>query len=269
MQNIDPVLFAQPILVIAMSVGAIWFWWRSRGFRGILLGLSAVAYAAAIAAKYTIQILTLAPVVAYFGRMSLGLGLYYGLQTVLLEVGFAYLLAFYGARRRNLKVSDSVPFGLSLAFWENGVLLGLLSLLNLSVLYLLLGSGTGDAQVVYNQLVSTTPYLFLPPLNLLPSVLIGALERVSSMLAHVAWGVLCVIAAATGNRRFFYAALPMGLIDALVPFASLDTNVFEAVVFLLSCGFLVVAYSATLSVSRGGAIQSEPVQPAIAPASKD
>jgi hypothetical protein len=54
---------------------------------------------------------------------NFGLGLYYGLQTVFLEVGLAYVLAVYGVRRRGLKSSDGVGYGLSLAFWENGVLI--------------------------------------------------------------------------------------------------------------------------------------------------
>jgi hypothetical protein len=54
MRNIDPVLFVEPVVAIAMSVVAIAYWRRRREFRGILLVLSLVAYSAAIAAKEVI-----------------------------------------------------------------------------------------------------------------------------------------------------------------------------------------------------------------------
>jgi hypothetical protein len=71
------------------------------------------------------------------------------------------------------------------------------------------------------------------------------LERLSSMLAHVAWGVLCVLAAVSGQKRYLGYALPMGMLDALVPFAPLNVKLFEVVVFLLSLGFVLVAWRAS------------------------
>jgi len=256
MQNIDPVLFLEPILAIVMSIVAVMYWQKRRGFRGVVLLLSFIAYASAIAAKTAIQALTLNGIVKAFGSMSIELSLYYGLQTVFLEVGLAYVLSLYGVRRKNLKSSDGVPFGISLAFWENGVLLGLLSLFDLAVLYFLLASGTGLAQTVYSQIAATQSAYFLPPAALVPSVLLGTLERVSSMLAHIAWGALCVYAAATGRKRFLAYALPMGMVDALVPFASLNITVFEVGVFLLSVGFVLVAWRVAKQVQSVAATSS-------------
>jgi hypothetical protein len=250
MQNIDPVVFIEPVLAIVMSVVAIAYWRRQRGFRGMLFVLSLVAYSAAIAAKEVIQVFTLGAATKSFGSMSVGLGLYYGLQTVFLEVGLAYVLAVYGARRRGLKSSDGVGFGLSLAFWENGVLLGAFPLLNLGLVYLLIASGSGAGQAIYTSISAAQPAYFLPPFSLLPSALLGTLERLSSMLAHVAWGVLCVLAAVTGRRRYLGYALPMGMLDALVPFASLNVTLFEVVVFLLSLGFVLVAWWASRSTKQ-------------------
>ncbi len=259
MQNIDLILLLQPILALVISLGALAFWWYRRGFRGMILLLSAGAYFLAIGAKYAIQIPTITLVVAKVGQTSISLGLYYGLQTVFLEVGLAYVLAWYAFRRWGLKASDAVPYGLSLAFWENGVLLGIISILNLGVLYLLFASGTSAAASAYSQVVAAEPSLFLPPATLLPSVLIGTLERVSSMLAHVAWGVLCVLAAVSGKKRYLAYALPMGLLDALVPFASLNTDLFEAGVFVLSLGFLLVAWQVgTKMATHGDLTESNP-----------
>jgi hypothetical protein len=259
-QNIDPVLFLQPALAIAISLGSVIYWWYTRGFRGGVLLLSVGAYFLAIAAKYAIQLPTLHLVEAAFGPVSAGLGLYYGFQTVLLEVGLAYLFALIGARRWSLNASDAVPYGLSLAFWENGILLGAISLLNLGAMYLLLGTGSIEAATVYTQLVAAQPALFLPPALILPSVLLGVLERVSSMLVHMAWGVLCLIAAVSGRRRYLVYALPMGLIDALVPFASLNTDLFEASIFLLSAAFVLFAGREASSYSRASGPERSTVE---------
>ena len=190
MQNIDLILLFQPSFALAAALGAIVFWWYRRGFRGVVVFVSAAAYFLAIAAKYVIQIPTIDAVRSALGTPSVGLGLYYGLQTVFLEVGFAYLFAVYLVRRRGLNASDAVPYGLSLAFWENGILLGVVSILNIGVLYLMMAGGGSQAETLYSQLVASQPALFQAPASLLPTVFLGSLERVSSMLAHVAWGML-------------------------------------------------------------------------------
>jgi YhfC intramembrane metalloprotease len=233
--------------VLAFSLGLIIFWWFKKGFRGAILLISAAAYFIAIGGKELIQIPTIGAVESLFGTTSVGLGLYFGLQTVFLEVGLAYLFALYLARRRGLNATDGVPYGLALAFWENGVLLGLLSIFNLGVTYLILAGGGAEANSVYNQLVAVEPAVFQPPATLLPSVLIGTLERVSSLMAHLAWGMLVVSSAVSGRKRYLAYALPMGLIDALVPFAHLNSELFEAVVFALSVAFLTIAWRSSRS----------------------
>lgn len=251
MQNIDLILLLQPSLAFVISLFALVWWWYRRGFRGVVLLLSAAAYFVAIGAKYAIQIPTIAAVQAEFGKTSLGLGLYYGLQTVFLEVGLAYLFAVYAVRRRGLKESDAVPYGLSLAFWENGILLGIFSIFNLGIIYLIIAGGGSEAATVYSQILASQPSLFQSSASLLPMVFIGTLERVSSMLAHIAWGMLCVFSAVTGRKRYLVYALPMGLLDALVPFASLNLNLFEAVVFVLSLVFVLIAWRSSESVPMG------------------
>lgn len=241
MQNIDPILLMQPSLALVISLGALLFWWHRKGIRGPIVLTSAVAYFLAIGAKYAIQIPTVHTVLDRFGQVSVGVGFYYGLQTVFLEVGLAYVFARLALRRWRIGASDAVPYGLSLAFWENGIFLGAFSILNLGVIFLLLASGSSTAEAAYSQLVSAEPSLFLPPATLLPLVLIGTLERVSSMLVHLAWGMLCVFSAVYRKKRYLGYALPMGLVDALVPFASLNTDVFEAGLFVLSILFVLVA----------------------------
>jgi len=258
MENIDPLLILQPIIFIVMSVVAILYWRKRRGFRRILLLLSLVAYAVAIGAKVAIQAVTYTAVSDYFGTMSVGVGLYFGLQTVFLEVGLAYLVASFAQKRVNMNASDGVAYGISLGFWENAVLLGALSLVNLIADYALIASGSSLGQLVYNALLNANPAYFSPPSVILPYVLIGTLERLSSLLVHVAFGTLCVLAVLTRRRRFLAYAMPMGLVDAFVPFASLNLYVFEGGLFLLSLGFIAVAW---VSMRSAGTMMASPGQP--------
>ncbi|MDG6898295.1 MAG: hypothetical protein JRN24_01010, partial [Nitrososphaerota archaeon] len=105
MQNIDTIVFLQPVASLAIALCLVIVWWRSKGLRLLPFLLAFTAYFAAIAAKYAIQIPTVAAAESEFGKVSIGLGLYYGLQTVFLEIGLAYLFSLYGARRRGLRTS--------------------------------------------------------------------------------------------------------------------------------------------------------------------
>jgi hypothetical protein len=249
LQDIDPILLLQPALSFVIATAIFLYWWRTRSFRGVALLLGAGAYFIAIAAKEVVNVTSYGTLVSTFGEQSVPVALLLGLETVLLEVGLAYLFAVYGARTRGVTVSDAVPYGIGLAFWENGVLVGLFSVFNLAVVYLILQSSSPLATTVYQQLQSSSPSLFLPPSSLLPSVLLGTLERVSSEMAHIAWGILVVLSAVSGKKKYLAFALPMGLLDALVPFGSYNIDLFEAGVFLLSLMFLAVA-AKSLSIEK-------------------
>jgi hypothetical protein len=260
MQDIDPILFVEPVLSFVIATGILLYWWRTRSFRGLALLLGAGAYFIAIIAKGVINATAYGSLVSAFGDQSVPVALLLGLETVFLEVGLAYLFAVYWARSRNAKPTDAVPYGIGLAFWENGVFVGLLSVFNLAVIYLILTGSSPLADTVYQQLQSTSPGLFSSPASLLPGVLLGTLERVSSEMAHIAWGILVILSAVSGKRRYLAFALPMGLIDALVPFASYNIYVFEGGVFLLSVGFLFVA-ARSLSKEKNEAVtQAVPIE---------
>jgi len=250
LQDIDPILLLQPALSFVIATAILLYWWRTRSFRAVALFLGAGSYFIAIAAKEVINVTEYGDMVSTFGAQSVPVALLLGLETVLLEVGLAYLFAVYGAKTRGMKVSDAVPYGIGLAFWENGVLVGVLSVFNLGVVYLILLSSSPLAATVYQQLQSSSPGLFLPPVSLLPGILLGTLERVSSEMAHVAWGILVALSAVSGKKKYLAFALPMGLLDALVPFASYNIYVFEGGVFLLSAGFLFVAAKSLSTESR-------------------
>lgn len=235
LQNVDPVYMLQPLIVIGFSIGTILYWHRKEPITKYVLGFSLLAYGGAIVAKVAFQYLT-APTFLSLSQGSLLLmGLYLGLQTVFFEVGGAFLVACFAVSRRWMKKSDGVGYGLSLAFWENGVLLGATSLLSLIFYYITISDDGAAANSLYTLLSGSQPQLFYAPLQALPFIAWGILERISSLMAHLSWGYLCVKSAVTRRKKYLFLALPMGLIDFLVPFAAtMPTSLFEIILFMLA-----------------------------------
>jgi hypothetical protein len=250
MQNIDPVYFLTPIVVISFSFGLVGFWHRRRRLTVFALLLSLVAYFGAIFAKAVVQYLTYRPpFLPASGANAFGLGAYFGLQTVFLEVGGAYIVARYAVSRGMLKANDAEGFGISLALWENGVLLGGSLLLNYAIYYATLAAGSGAAaEQMFAALLQAAPSLFDAPSKALPLIGYAILERVSSLLVHFSWGYLCVLAAVFKRRVFLLSALPMGLVDFFVPFAgALGTSAFEVLFF----GIALACVAGALTLTRG------------------
>jgi len=255
LQNIDLLYFLQPIITIAFSAGLVIYWHRKRTFTGAVLVYSLLAYAGAIAVKVAVQALTYPAFVARFGDNRWALGAYFGVQTVLFEVGGAFLVAAWAVSRGKLNTKDAEGYGLGLAFWENAGYLGTLGLFTLVSIYLTLAYAGPISQEVYSSLISTRPDLFYPPSQALPLVGYGLLERVTSLLFHVSWGYLCLIAASMHKRQYFLLALPMGLVDFFVPFAGiLGVLMFESLLFVLGLGSVALALLVTRSLRhRSGA----------------
>jgi uncharacterized membrane protein YhfC len=250
MPNIDILYVIQPVVVIVIASLLMLYWYRKRRFHATVFLYSLIAYGVAIALKYAVQIPTVDAVTSYFGERSVGLGVYYGLQTMLFEVGLAFLVAWFAVRRGALEKKDAEAYGSGLAFWENAVLLGVLSLINLITYYSILSSNTALAQTLYNQLNTNNPQLFAPASEALRLVALGVVERASSILIHFAWGYLCFMAAYYHRRRLLLIALPMGFIDFLVPFAQNAVVVFEAVIFALSVISVLIAWYVTRNIHK-------------------
>ncbi len=232
MQNIDLLYALQPIIVIIICSALMVFWYFKRHFHASVWAYSAIAFFAAIALKYAVQFPTINIIIADFGAHSVILGIYYGLQTVAFEVGLAYLIAWYAISHRKLERKDAEAFGSGLAFYENDIYLGALSLVSFVGIYAVLSTNTPAAQSVYNQLITNQPGLFAPAFQALGSVAVGTVERISSILFHFAWGYLCVMAVVYNKKRLFLIALPMGFVDFLVPFSDASNiKVFEGAVF--------------------------------------
>ncbi len=136
------------------------YWYFKRRFHAGIWAYSAIAYFVAIAVKNAVLLSTIHMVIGYFGVHSIGLGVYYGLQTVFFEVGLAFLVAWYAVKRGKLERKDAEAYGSGLAFWENAIYLGALTLLSIIGLYVILSSNTPAAQTVYNQFMASQPGLF-------------------------------------------------------------------------------------------------------------
>jgi len=257
-QNIDPVYFIQPLASIVISVGIVVFWYfRKHSSRWIIL-FSFGAYAGAIAIKEVLQFFTVQQVVGLFGYASVVTGLYLGLQTVFFEVGGAYIVARLTVSRWRLDRGDAQAYGLGLAMWENAGLLGVLPLISLVSVYAVLSTNMPIAQTVYSSVIKSQPALFDPPWQVLPLIALGSLERFSSLLIHLAFGWLCLVSAVSGKKKLFLVALPMGLVDAFVPYAGeVPLWVFELGVFAFALVCLFVAWR----VTRGETGISEETQP--------
>lgn len=241
----------QPIFAIIFSIALIVFWRLKRNFRGIVLLYALIAYAGAIILKNILQLLTASTVVNIFGSQSVLFGLYLGMQTMIFEVGGAFMVAWFLASQSKISAKDSEAYGLSLSFWENAVLLGILPLINLITIYAILSADTSLAITIYEQLFSSQPALFNQSSSILPLIGWGTLERVSSMLFHFAWGYLCVMAAVFHKKQLLILALPMGLIDALVPFAGvIGLEIFESLILGLGILSVIVAFYVTKRLFR-------------------
>ena len=249
MQNINPIFILQPLIVIIFSSALMLYWYKKRRFHSMIWLYTLIAYGVAIALKYVIQI----PSIGFVNGLDNPyiLGMYYGLQTVFFEVGLAYVIAYLAAKRGSLERKDAEAYGSGLAFWENAALLSALSLVNLIAYYFILSSSSSLADTLYSQLSQGAPGLFASNVDALGAVAIGCIERVSSMMIHVAWGYLCVMAVLHRNKRLFLIALPMGLIDFIVPFA-VDIGVapFEAIIFGLAALSVVVAWFVTKNLRK-------------------
>jgi len=247
MQNINPLFILQPLVVIAFSVALMLYWYKKRHFHANIWLFTLIAYGGAIALKYVIQIPTIDAAKSLANPFILGA--YYGVQTVFLEVGLAYAIAYYAFKRGSLERKDAEAYGSGLAFWENAVLLSALSLVNLVAYYIILSGSGSIADLTYNQLITNAPGLFASNSEALAGVGIGVLERISSGMLHIAWGYLCAMAVLYRNKKLFLIALPMGLVDFLVPFASQSPILFEVVVFALALLSVFVAWYATKKVA--------------------
>jgi uncharacterized membrane protein YhfC len=261
LSNIDLLYLITPIATFAFSLGILFYWRHGRGLSKWALVYSLAAYAGAIALKYAVQIPTIDAFRSAFGGNPVAMGLYYGIQTSVLEVGGALLVAWMAVSRGRLGPKDAGGYGLGLAFWENGVLFAIPLLLDYTTYYFVLSMPNSSlAQTLLATLTKDSPGLFYAPSAALPLVFYAVLERVSSLMVHFAWGLLCVLAAVYRKRLYLAVAFPLGFVDFLVPFSGImGIGVFEFVFFVISAAGLALALRLTASVRRDLSRKEQPV----------
>ena len=244
--------FITPIATFAFSLGLLLYWRYRKSLSKWAILYSLAAYAGAIALKYAVQIPTIAAFRSAFGGDPVALGLYYGVQTSAFEVGGAFLIASMAVSRGRLGAKDAGEYGLGLAFWENGVLFAIPLLVNYTAYYLLLSiPDFALSQTLLTTLTKDAPALFYAPSAALPLIFYSTLERVSSLLVHSAWGILCVAAAVYKKKLYLAIALPLGLVDFFVPFSGLlGIGVFELIFFVVSGAALAMALRITAQARR-------------------
>ncbi|MFW9930896.1 MAG: YhfC family glutamic-type intramembrane protease [Candidatus Thorarchaeota archaeon] len=240
MTNINLLFLLQPSLVILLVVLLVVLLYNMKKFSKWILIYSFLAYALAISIKVIFQRLTSGFV--YATHRPFVEGVYLGLQTMILEVGLAYVFANYGIKKNHLVQENEAGYGIGLAFWENGVLLGIIPLINLIVIYCILASGGSQASTLYNNLLSSQSSLFDSTIPVLIIVSFGIIERISSIMIHFAWGVLVFKAAFSHNNKYLFIALPMGLVDFFVPYYSyLGAVTFELIFFVIALISMIIA----------------------------
>lgn len=253
--NFNPVYFIEPISSIVIVL-LVLLRYRGRGLTIAVLFLAALSYFSAIAAKVVLQHFTFTWVSNTFGYSSIPTALYFGAQTSVFEVFGAYLVARKWNKQIGQKNAES--YGLSLAFMENAILIGGISLINLSANYLIIATGPASlATYIHDQLVTASPALFYGTFSALHIIGYSVLERISSLILHFSWGFLVVTSVTTKRPAYLALAMPFGFVDALVPYAAvMGIPLFEATVFVLAIIILAIALTARKKLEKGPADNS-------------
>lgn len=102
-------------------------------------------------------------------------------------------------------------YGVALAFWENAVLLGLLSL--------------PYAFILNNTVVLTT---------LLQLIITKIVDRTSSLLLHYSWGVTACLSHRKNNIKYIIVTAPFGFVDSIATYVDLNHLSFWPMFILFS-----------------------------------
>ncbi|AAY81372.1 hypothetical protein [Sulfolobus acidocaldarius] len=186
MTNMFSLLY--PLISIVIGVVPLFIFKRN----AYLLGIAAASYFTAIILKEIIQL----SFRSFFITPTLPTYLSYGILTAIFEPGFAYLYLVLTKAKVNGQLGLS--YGSYLAFYENAIFLGLLSLPN----YLLLS-------VQFSVL----------------SLALYGLERISSFILHLFWGFSSALSASKKNIKYLSVSMPYGMVDSVAAYYQLSHNI--------------------------------------------
>ena len=232
--TINPLIVLIPLLSIIIGVVPIIIFRPNT----LIIIISAVAYFLAIGAKAIIQSFSLNFILSSPIYIQ---AIFFGSLTAIFEPGFAFLFPLLSqSRLKEYNKKMALSYGAMLAFWENAVLVGISGLLEtVSLLYLQSYNAT-----LVQKIIQAQPYLVYPTPQLLPLIGFGALERVSSFLAHTAWGSLGYYYLFRRSKSLLLIAL-LGYIDALAPLIQhnvIPLSLGEILIFVISLIGFLLAY---------------------------
>ncbi|EZQ11332.1 hypothetical protein CM19_00910 [Candidatus Acidianus copahuensis] len=162
-----------------------------------ILGLGLLAYFVAIIGKVVVQFFTAKLILSYPPYI---IGAYYGTQTLLFEVGFAFLFV---SLYKKITVRDAMGYGISLAFAENGILVGAISLMEGIITLLIFPTLPHPLQVMISEKVNI-PVTY---------DIYHFMDRLGSLLAHTAWGVASVLYFVERKKEYFLIGLVGFIVD--------------------------------------------------------
>ncbi|MBP1357158.1 MAG: hypothetical protein JZD40_01525 [Sulfolobus sp.] len=129
-------------------------------------------------------------------------GTYFGAQTAAFEVGLAFLFIYI---YKKVEIKDAMSYGVTLAFTENGIMVGIVSLI----------SGVINMALLpyYPPLMRS---LVLSEANI-PYIydLYHTMDRISSFLLHTAWGSSAVLYYITKEKLYLLVFIAGFLADFL------------------------------------------------------
>jgi uncharacterized membrane protein YhfC len=207
---VNPFLLISPLGMILVGVIALFYWRRKTGVVWKYFGFGALIWAIAIGIKLLMDFTVTTPfylfMYSYGAFVALiGLSLYVGLRTGLLESGLSYLGVKY-TRFKNMNLHQALAVGIGFGATE-ALVLGVQTLLNLIVL------------IQDPSLAATLSPAQQASLNA-PTIIAFAaiIERAFVLLIHIFTSVLVVFSVTAKMVRYLiYSILFKTLVDGMLP----------------------------------------------------
>lgn len=207
---VNPYLIVSPIGMLLVGLIALFYWRMRTAVPWKYFGFGALLWAIAIGIKFALDFTVTTPFYLYlysFGPLAalVGLSLYLGFRTGLLESGLSYI----GVARtgfRTMSLYQALAFGIGFGAIE-AIYLGLQTLINLG------------AFILYPDLVALLPPATQASLNAPTIVAFTAIiERAFVLMVHIFASVLVVFSVVSGRIRYLvYSILYKSLLDGMLP----------------------------------------------------
>jgi uncharacterized membrane protein YhfC len=207
---VNPLLLISPIGMILVGLIALFYGRRKTGVAWKYFGFGALLWAIAIGIKLLMDFTVTTPFYLFlysYGALValIGLSLYVGLRTGLLESGLSYLGVKHTSFR-TMNLHQALAFGIGFGAFE-AIALGVQTLLNLIVLIL-------DPALFATLSPSQQASLNAPTIIAFAAII----ERAFVLLIHIFTSVLVVLSVTAKMIRYLvYSILFKTLVDGMLP----------------------------------------------------